>query len=96
MFEAGKTYRMRNGELAFIVDVLSGPLEYPVRGRVAFTGVMHSWAQTGHWDLSTADQRDLLPGPVEFDPTLLERRVADLEIQVKELIRSRDGSHVVR
>jgi hypothetical protein len=27
--------------------------------------------------------------------THLEKRVADLELQVKELIRARDGSHVV-
>ena len=95
MFEANKLYRMRNGAIAFVTELLPG-LDYPVRGRVAFTGEHYSWTEAGRWDLHGECPRDLMAGALQVDPSHLEKRVADLEVQVKELLRARDGSHVVR
>lgn len=95
MFEPGKQYRMRNGDLATITERSKLSCEHPLRGRIAVSPSTQSWTDEGWWRASAGDSRDLMPGALE-DGGTLEDRVATLEAQVADLIRSRDASCVVR
>jgi len=95
MFEPGKQYRMRNGQVAVITErsKLSG--DHPLQGAIGQTPATQSWSEEGWWRDAAGDPRDLMPGALDDDGPL-EDRVAALEAKVADLERSRDASFVVR
>ena len=95
MFEPGKQYRMRNGEIATITERSKPSCEHPLRGKIELSRSTQSWSEEGWWLSHAGDPRDLMPGAIE-DGGCLEDRVAALEAKVADLERSRDASFVVR
>lgn len=66
MFEAGKCYRMRSGDLAVLTHIAWDGRTYPLFGNIGLTSSPQCWTSDGYWLSSKlAGPRDLLPDEVE-------------------------------